>query len=179
MQSVLILNATYQPLSTVAPKRAEQLIRQGKATPLDASGRLLHSAYGAFEIPYVILLTSPVKVNQNRKPAAFSRRGVLIRDNHVCAYCGGHATTIDHVHPQSLGGISSYENCVAACLKCNGKKASKTLDQLGWATPRALTMKSGVKAPSHMSKLLDRAKKDESAYKVWKHYIQMFEPTLA
>lgn len=39
-----------------------------------------------------------------------------------CLYCGAPSESIDHVHPRSRGGGSVTENCVPACLGCNGSK---------------------------------------------------------
>jgi hypothetical protein len=39
-----------------------------------------------------------------------------------CLYCGNPSESIDHVHPLSRGGLSVTENCVPACLACNGSK---------------------------------------------------------
>ena len=39
-----------------------------------------------------------------------------------CIYCGNRSESIDHVHPQSRGGLSTTENCVPACLACSGHK---------------------------------------------------------
>lgn len=39
-----------------------------------------------------------------------------------CIYCGARSESIDHVHPRSRGGSSVTENCVPACLGCNGRK---------------------------------------------------------
>jgi 5-methylcytosine-specific restriction endonuclease McrA len=39
---------------------------------------------------------------------------------HSCIYCGDQSESIDHVHPKSQGGASVTENCVPACLACNG-----------------------------------------------------------
>ena len=39
-----------------------------------------------------------------------------------CLYCGEASESIDHVHPLSRGGMSVTENCVPACLGCNGRK---------------------------------------------------------
>ena len=39
-----------------------------------------------------------------------------------CIYCGERSESIDHVHPHSRGGLSVTENCVPACLACNGHK---------------------------------------------------------
>ena len=39
-----------------------------------------------------------------------------------CIYCGENSESIDHVLPRSKGGLSVTENCVPACLSCNGSK---------------------------------------------------------
>jgi 5-methylcytosine-specific restriction endonuclease McrA len=57
---------------------------------------------------------------------------VLRRDGHKCAYCGKAAHTIDHVHPKSRGGADSWENLVAACLRCNNVKGDHTPGEMGW-----------------------------------------------
>ena len=83
-----------------------------------------------------------------------NRRNVLIRDKHRCQYCGRGPTaagslTIDHVLPQSRGGVWEWGNLVrdgfpaarwnpppprirlaaraqvAACNRCNNKKGGK------------------------------------------------------
>jgi len=41
----------------------------------------------------------------------------------TCIYCGKPSESIDHVLPQSRGGLSVTENCVPACLACNGQKS--------------------------------------------------------
>ena len=40
-----------------------------------------------------------------------------------CIYCGNPSESIDHVLPQCRGGLSITENCVPACLSCNGDKS--------------------------------------------------------
>lgn len=50
---------------------------------------------------------------------------VLARDNHVCHYCGDHATTADHVVPKSKGGTDAMSNLVAACRACNSGKRDR------------------------------------------------------
>ncbi len=41
-----------------------------------------------------------------------------------CIYCGNPSESIDHVLPRSRGGLSVTENCVPACLSCNGHKSN-------------------------------------------------------
>ena len=47
-----------------------------------------------------------------------------------CIYCGKDSESIDHVLPQSKGGLSVTTNCVPACLSCNGSKTDS--DAFDW-----------------------------------------------
>ncbi|WP_026551691.1 HNH endonuclease [Arthrobacter sp. H20] len=127
----LVLNAGYEPLAVVTFRRALVLVLAGKASVV-AEGE--DPVIGPNEIlsrPSVILLNRYVKLPY-RHSVVVTRRGVLRRDNHRCAYCGKSASTIDHVYPRSRGGDSSWENLVACCLTCNHDKGDKTLAALGW-----------------------------------------------
>jgi 5-methylcytosine-specific restriction endonuclease McrA len=139
----LVLNAGYEPLAVVSFRRALMLVLNQKATVLEQSDELkLHSAHGEFELPSVILLQRYVRIPGSRM-IPVSRRGVLRRDNHRCAYCSKSANTVDHVQPKSRGGADSWENLVACCLKCNNKKGDKTLAEIGWNLNRTPRMPSG------------------------------------
>src|SRR5574337_866721 len=47
-----------------------------------------------------------------------------------CVYCGGHATTLDHIIPRVQGGdIFDPDNLVPACNRCNASKGPLTPDQ--------------------------------------------------
>lgn len=50
------------------------------------------------------------------------RRGLQALTGGRCLYCGNAAHSIDHIQPLSRGGRSATENCVPACLACNGSK---------------------------------------------------------
>lgn len=138
----LVLNAGYEPLAVVSFKRALVLVLNQKATVLAGSGeKLIHTANRDFELPTVILLARYVRIPGSRI-VPVSRRGVLRRDGHRCAYCANPANTIDHVQPRSRGGKDTWENLVACCFKCNNKKGDKTLHEIGWelrVTPRMPT----------------------------------------
>jgi len=82
-------------------------------------------------VPEVIVLTSYDRVPSNK--VTFSRRNIFKRDRFTCQYCGqqpvSEELTIDHVVPRSRGGLSSWTNCVLACVDCNTRKANRTPDQ--------------------------------------------------
>jgi 5-methylcytosine-specific restriction endonuclease McrA len=136
VRRVLLLNVTYEPLTTVGLRRAVCLVLGGKAEVVhdDGTGAVLHSASVALASPSVIRLRRYVRIPyRNRVP--LTRAALMRRDNYRCAYCGHHAETIDHVVPRSRGGLHAWENCVASCTKCNHQKADRLLEELGWTLP--------------------------------------------
>ncbi len=50
---------------------------------------------------------------------------VIKRDGGVCRYCGGVATTADHVIPKRRGGTDEPSNLVASCVPCNSSKGAR------------------------------------------------------
>ena len=84
-------------------------------------------------VPEVIVLA-----RYDRSPTvvvSFNRRNLFERDHWACQYCGQRPNvedrTIDHVVPRSRGGISTWENCVLACMACNKRKGDRTPSQAG------------------------------------------------
>src|SRR5215472_15086327 len=133
VRRVLLLNITYEPLTTVCLHRAVGLVLAEKADILhnETSGLVLHSASLKLAVPSVIRLRRYVRVpHRNRVP--LTRAALMRRDAYLCAYCGSSADTIDHVVPRSKGGAHSWENCVASCTRCNHRKADRLISELGW-----------------------------------------------
>ena len=160
----LVLNAGYEPLAVVSFRRALMLVLNQKATVLEQNeAQVVRSASGEFELPSVILLARYVRVPGGRN-IPVSRRGVLRRDNHRCAYCNRAANTIDHVQPKSRGGGDTWENLVACCLRCNNKKGDKTLAEIGWSLPFTPRMPHGT---SWMVRGADHAEPE------WENYLQI------
>jgi 5-methylcytosine-specific restriction endonuclease McrA len=128
MTHVTLLNASYEPLGTVSFQHAVRMLFREVATVEEAhEDRMI----GPHPWPRVIRLVRYVVAKWMYRPAAFSRRGVLTRDRHSCGYCGDDATTVDHVLPQSRGGTWSWHNTVAACARCNHRKANRTPSEAG------------------------------------------------
>nr|WP_244231408.1 HNH endonuclease [Saccharomonospora piscinae] len=130
---VLLLNATFEPLTALPLRRAIVLLVCGKAEVVheDPTGLRLHSATMSVDVPSVIRLSTYVRVPY-RAQVPLTRAGLMHRDRFRCAYCGGKAETVDHVVPRSRGGAHSWENCVACCARCNHRKADRLLTELGW-----------------------------------------------
>ncbi|MEV0532854.1 HNH endonuclease [Kitasatospora sp. NPDC050463] len=131
MRNTLVLNASYEPLTTVSLQRAVVLVLQDKAVVEQAHPlRSIRGTGVCVPVPRVIRLQRYVRV-PFRQQAPWSRRGVLVRDQHLCAYCGHRATTVDHLQPRSRGGADSWLNTVAACAEDNQRKADRTPEQAG------------------------------------------------
>ncbi|KAF4406991.1 MULTISPECIES: HNH endonuclease [Streptomyces] len=131
MRNTLVLNASFEPLSTVTLRRAVVLVLQDKAVVEQAHpGLRVRASAVDVPVPQVIRLRRYVRVPFRRR-APWSRRGVLVRDRHRCAYCGRRATTVDHVVPRSRGGGDTWLNTVAACAEDNHRKADRTPEQAG------------------------------------------------
>lgn len=129
---VLVLNATYEPLSVVSMHRAVNMLLADRAEMIEASDEKIHSLHLTIDAPLVIRLRYYVRIPRNL-PMPLSRRAILTRDNHTCQYCGRQPgreeLTIDHVLPRSRGGRTDWENVVTACGECNRRKANKTPDE--------------------------------------------------
>ncbi len=130
----LVLNADYRPLSYY-PLSLWPWQEAVKAAFLDRVDiiaeydHVVRSPTTTIRIPSVVVLREFVKP---QKRVAFTRFNLFLRDEFSCQYCGAKGDlTFDHVIPRSRGGITSWENVVAACGRCNLQKGSKTLDQAG------------------------------------------------
>lgn len=130
--SVLVLNASFEPLSVVSTRRAVVLILKRRADLVEGDEAQLRSEHLSVQRPVVIRLLHYVRVPY-RAHAPLSRRGVLARDRWTCQYCGARpgkgVMTVDHVVPRVQGGGRSWDNLVAACQRCNHRKGGRRPDQ--------------------------------------------------
>lgn len=130
-KQVLVLNASYEPLSLVSVRRAVVLLLREKAELIDGTSEIIRSATRSMSVPLVIRLKRYVKLPHRRVPP--TRSAVMLRDGHICQYCGATPgrphLTLDHVVPRSRGGAQDWPNLVTACKGCNQKKGSNTPDE--------------------------------------------------
>ena len=131
----LVLNATMEPLSVVPVRRAMVLVLGDKADALHTNGHRFRSEHLDLSAPSVVRLRRFVRVPYRHR-AALSRRGVFVRDEGSCQYCGRSAENVDHVVPRSRGGPHAWENVVASCRRCNSRKKDRTPDEAGMALLR-------------------------------------------
>ncbi len=130
----LVLNADYRPLSyyplSLWPwQDAVKAVFLDRVDILAEYDHVVRSQRMEIRVPSVVVLREYVKP---RKRVAFTRFNLFLRDDFSCQYCGAkNDLTFDHVLPRKLGGVTSWENVVAACAPCNLKKGSKTLREAG------------------------------------------------
>jgi len=151
---VLVLNASYEPVNITRARRAVVMLVKGVAVLEEAHDRYVHVG---LHLPCVIRLRQyrrlPTRIQ------TLSRKNILIRDGYMCQYCGAKLLSgqleLEHVVPRARGGLSTWENLVAACRPCNAKKADRTPGEAGMKllrqprrvtilTSRALMRQTGI-----------------------------------
>jgi 5-methylcytosine-specific restriction endonuclease McrA len=146
----LVLNASYEPIQIVSVERALKLVLLAKAEIVEAGVGQIRSWLTTVARPSVIRLLRYVVLPHRQAPC--TRRGVLLRDNFTCQYCGTspaqHLLTLDHVVPRALGGKTTWENVVTACKSCNHAKGSRTLQEA------RMTLRAAPQAPSSISMMM-------------------------
>ena len=162
--AVLKLDSSYKPIEVITWQEAFLLTWLKKAYTVEYSDKWIHSATKAFQIPSVIVLVRYIDEKFFTLPC--TRKNILVRDENQCQYCANHFQekdlTIDHVIPKSKGGISVWNNVVAACKPCNQKKR----DYLVENSP--VTLIRRPKKPSYRSIIKKRV---GSANIKWKQYL--------
>jgi len=136
----LVLNADYRPLSyyPLSLWCWQDAVKAAFMDLVDIVAEYdeyVHSPSTRIRIPSVVVLKDYVKP---QKRVAFTRFNLFLRDGFLCQYCGSKGDlTFDHVVPRASGGVTSWENVVAACSRCNLKKGSKSLRRAGMSLRRA------------------------------------------
>ncbi|MGE0707051.1 MAG: HNH endonuclease [Planctomycetota bacterium] len=156
LEPALILNRSWMAIGTTTVRQALILVVRGSARVIEPStyevfaleewllrseeraaalerARLVRTPHYLVEKPEVVLLSRYDKVP--RTEVAFSRRNLYRRDEYRCQYCGERQSpqdmSIDHVVPRCQGGVTSWENCVLACVDCNSRKADRRPHEVG------------------------------------------------
>jgi len=172
---VLVLNKSFLPVQITTVRRAFCLLYAGIAKAVNTqyetfdfdSWRQVRveindDAIGLVDrlikVPRVILLIAYDRVPKRR--VRFSRHNIFARDKNTCQYCGKRFATsdlnLDHVVPRSQGGITSWENVVCSCHRCNRLKGGLTPVQAGmrlispprkpsWTPPLNVSLAEGMR----------------------------------
>ena len=148
-QQTLVLNRSWVAISTTTVREALTLLFTGNARAIqpdtyetfefDSWSTLtvapeepcVRTVSMSIRVPEVVVLTRYGGIP--RMTPSFSRRNLFQRDDNTCQYCGKRPgtkeLTIDHVLPRSRGGLSTWVNCVLACVDCNRRKANRLPDE--------------------------------------------------
>jgi len=171
----LLLNgSTWEPLAVITVPRAINLLLAGKAIVIEQTGEFLRTVRSKYEVPSVIALKS--YINVPRRKSHWSRKGVLVRDNYTCIYCGikpggsqkasiltKRDFTIDHIIPRSKGGRDTWSNTACACAKCNHRKGNRLHNEAG------MRLKWEPKTPRTSYLVIALGTGPE----VWKRYVEI------
>ncbi len=189
-QRVLVLNRLWQPVNIVGVMRAMNLLFRGRASVIysDVKGHQVYASAEwishslsnppadleairspciALRIPRVLLLGAYDRVP--RREIRFSRRNIYLRDGHLCQYCGRvyreEELNLDHVVPRDVGGKTSWENIVTACVRCNSRKANRLPEQAG------MTLRRVPAKPKWRLVVASSLSTDEA--EVWKEFLEV------
>jgi 5-methylcytosine-specific restriction endonuclease McrA len=137
MTTVLLLNASYEPLAVIPARRALSLLMRERVDAATEDLIKIASPASELAIPAVLRLRRYIHVP--RRGVRWSRRGVLLRDGYQCIYCGirsgerrgSHILhkdefTVDHLIPRSRSGKNTWGNTACACPACNQRKGDRT-----------------------------------------------------
>jgi len=150
---VLILNKNWMAINTSTARHAISLIFAGQAKGILISENKIQAlgwdewknvqpteteaSIGTvnqkIKLPSIVVMNFCDKIP--KQAIKFTQNNLWERDNFTCQYTGKKVTrqtgNIDHIIPKSLGGRTSWENCVIACKEINAQKSDKTPEQAG------------------------------------------------
>ncbi len=124
----LVLNAdfrplSYYPLSLWSWQDTIKAVFMDRVNIVSEYEKTVQSPSFTMRLPSVVSLKTYIK--PSRTPA-FTRFNVFLRDRFSCQYCTAREElTFDHVIPRSKGGLTTWNNVVAACSPCNLRKGDK------------------------------------------------------
>lgn len=190
-EPTLVLNKSWLATDSITVKKAFTKVISGRAVFLDTvywsqhdiyswiklpvlpGKRFIRMSCGEIRIPELVLTTKYNRI-PNRQ-VVFNRRNIWKRDKGVCQYCGkkppSDETSIDHIVPRSKGGLSTFPNCVLACMKCNCRKGSHTLKEVGMKLIHGKVLPRPKWSPLYA---LKRKKYPDS----WKTFLKDFDEQL-
>lgn len=150
MSRCLVLNMDYTFLGVCDWKDAICAAYTNKVIVEESYDEVVRSTSMEMRVPAVIRLRKYVRVVYERVSfVSYTKRNVHLRDAYVCQYCSNRCksdeATIDHIVPESRGGVDSWENTVTCCKACNFLKDNMTLAQSGLKLIKTPTRPKGFK----------------------------------
>lgn len=181
-EPTLVLNKSWLPIRVCTVRRALTLVFKDLARVILTDTFTLHDFDSWVDVsipqgePFVQAVSLRIRIPEVivlrfcdeylRPRVVFSRRNLFRRDRNTCQYCGSRRSTedlsIDHVVPRSLGGQSSWTNCVVACLECNARKGNRSL-----ASARMQILRIPKEPPPQAAFTLQLGRRKAS----WEHFV--------
>lgn len=169
-EDVLVLNRSWLPLNTICASRALSDAFCDRVQIVDPTDYSLHDIDSWLRLPVpegkpaIHAATQLVRVPEivrnahkgyHQRKVKWSRRNLWLRDAWRCQYCSRRPEddeiTVDHVIPRSRSDLlppgvmmSSFENCVLCCVKCNKRKDNRTLKEAGMRLQRLIERNGAV-----------------------------------
>lgn len=156
---VLVLNRLWQAVNICSARRAFNLLLQGHAQVVHAAeandgepsfgthdfqswadlsrrvpeSGMIRGISMSVRVPRVIVLL--IFDRLPKKEVKFTRHNLFERDGNTCQYCGKvfdrGDLNLDHVLPRERGGLTSWENIVCSCIRCNTRKGNRLPHEAG------------------------------------------------
>jgi len=147
---VLVLNSSYEFLGFCDWQSAICAKVSGKVYVEEEYEQEVRSPSTTMRIPAVIRLRHYVKVTYEKVMyVSYTKRNVHLRDNYTCQYChtkhDARKLGIDHVLPESRGGLTTWENTVSCCHGCNLVKDNRTPEEAKMKLMRIPTKPRGFR----------------------------------
>ena len=163
--STLLLTPWMAPHKIISWQTAIVMSFLGKVEVIEEYDEVVASPSLSIRTPAVVRLKR--HMSGAKRGIKFSRANVFTRDSFSCQYCGTRKAprelSYDHVVPRVQGGKTVWENIVASCYDCNGRKRGRTPEQAGMKL-----LRSPVKPKSlPMASMTFRA---DNVPVAWSHY---------
>ncbi len=154
-EKVLVVNRLYVAYDVIDVQTALCDCVQGKACPIDADmiahrwdawlklenlpadARIIQSARGPVQVPYVVCMANYDRIPPARKAKRVpSNQDIAERDGNICQYSGDYVPaphgTVDHVIPKDKGGGEDWTNKVWCRKDLNFKKKNRYNHEVGY-----------------------------------------------
>ena len=75
------------------------------------------------DLSSLVEIPAPIPKKKKKKTCQELRLQVFERDAYRCKHCGTQENLrVDHIHPESKGGLATMDNLQTLCTTCNSKK---------------------------------------------------------
>lgn len=172
---------TMQPIpylkeAAIKAYEAFQDVYGGNAHVLKVHGRSrVRSTRAEYLLPAVIVKVKEVKFSFDQTRSALTHMNLWLRDKGLCVYCMQNIAlrrvTMDHVTPQAEGGLTSWQNIVAACQPCNGDKGHTPLAE--FLERRGIEGLSPPHVPTHKELLVSAVRRISPLnFRAWREFLE-------